>query len=191
MQEMRAVPGRSEGGLIEVTTSAGPLVAKAAVNCCGSWSGAPVAPRKGHMLYVQPQRTGQMQHVVRAPDSYMVPRSNGKILLGTTVEDAGFNKSVMPATIQKLHAAAARYFPELAAAPVTATWTGLRPGSPDDLPLMGETETPGVFVASGHFRNGILLAPLTAQIMANLVMGKPPGMDISAFSPLRFAGRGR
>lgn len=189
MQEMRAVPGRSEGGQVEVATSAGPLVARAAVNCCGAWSGTPVAPRKGHMLYVQPQRAGLLQHVVRAPDSYIVPRSSGKILLGTTVEDAGFDKSVVPATIQKLHTAAARYFPELASAPVTATWSGLRPGSPDDLPLIGETETPGVFVASGHFRNGILLAPLTAEIVANLVMGKPPGMDISAFSPQRFASK--
>ena len=189
MQDMRAPSGRKAGGQVEVATSAGPLVARAAVNCCGSWSGTPVAPRKGHMLYVQPQRAGLLQHVVRAPDSYIVPRSIGKVLLGTTVEDAGFDKSVVPATIQKLQKAAARYCPELASAPVTATWTGLRPGSPDDLPLIGATGTPGVFVASGHFRNGILLAPMTAQIMANLVMGKPPGTDISSFSPLRFAGQ--
>jgi glycine oxidase len=119
-----------------------------------------------------------------------VPRSSGKVLLGTTLEDAGFDKAVDKATIEKLRAAAVRYVPELADAPVTTSWTGLRPGSPDDLPIMGGTEIPGVFVASGHFRNGILLAPLTAQIMANLAMGQPAGMDISAFSPARFAVKG-
>lgn len=181
----------ASGPQVEVATSAGAFIAKAAVDCRGAWSGAPVKPRKGHMLYVQPQRAGLLQHVVRAPDSYIVPRSSGKILLGTTVEDAGFDKTVDQATIRKLHAAAARYVPELTDAPILTSWTGLRPGSPDDLPLMGETETPGIFLASGHFRNGILLAPLTAQIMADLVTGKPPAMDISAFSPLRFAAQPR
>jgi glycine oxidase len=70
---------------------------------------------------------------------------------------------------------------------VLSSWTGLRPGTPDDLPLMGETGTPGVFIASGHFRNGVLLAPLTARIMANLATGKAAGWDIGPFSPLRFA----
>jgi glycine oxidase len=185
MQEMRAGAGQ-----VEVVTSAGSFFAKTAVNCCGAWSGAPVKPRKGHMLYVQPKRAGLLQHVFRAPDSYIVPRSSGKVLLGTTLEDAGFDKAVDKATIEKLRAAAVRYVPELADAPVTTSWTGLRPGSPDDLPIMGGTEIPGVFVASGHFRNGILLAPLTAQIMANLAMGQPAGMDISAFSPARFAVKG-
>lgn len=182
---------RSDGKQVEVATSSGAFIAKAAIDCRGAWSGAPVKPRKGHMLYVQPQRAGLLQHVVRAPDSYIVPRSSGKILLGTTVEDAGFDKTVDHETIRKLHAAAARYVPELGSAPVIASWTGLRPGSPDDLPLMGETETPGIFLASGHFRNGILLAPLSAQIMADLVTCKAPVMDISAFSPLRFADQPR
>ncbi len=180
---------RARNGQTEVETSAGTFTSKAAINCCGAWSGTPVKPRKGHMLYVQPQQSGLLQHVFRAADSYIVPRTSGKILLGTTVEDAGFDKTVLPGTIDTLHAAAARYVPELADAQVISTWTGLRPGTPDDLPLMGETGTPGVFLASGHFRNGVLLAPLTARIMANLVMGKPAGWDISAFSPMRFATR--
>lgn len=189
VSEMR--PAKPTPGQIEVATSAGAVAGKAAIDCRGSWSGAPVKPRKGHMLYVQPPRSGLVQHVVRAPDSYIVPRSSGKILLGTTVEDAGFDKTVDQAVIRRLHAAAVRYFPELEHAPVIATWTGLRPGTPDDLPLMGATGTPGIFVASGHFRNGILLAPLTAQVMADMVAGNPPSLDVSAYSPLRFATQGK
>ncbi len=81
--------------------------------------------------------------------------------------------------------------PELATAQVVESWAGLRPGSPDDLPLLGETETGGAFIATGHFRNGILLAPVTARIIADLVMGRPAGLDISPFSPLRFAAAGK
>jgi glycine oxidase len=103
------------------------------------------------------------------------------------VEDAGFDKSVQQKTIKQLHDAAAHYVPELASATVSESWAGLRPGTPDDLPIIGPTETPGAFIASGHFRNGILLAPLTASVMANMVEGKPIGTEVSAFAPSRFA----
>lgn len=175
---------------VEVTTDKGVLTALSAVNCMGAWSGAPVRPRKGQMLYLGSARSGQLQHVVRAPEVYIVPRSSGKVLLGTTVEDVGFDKSVRKETIQALHDAARRYVPELATARVTETWAGLRPGSPDDLPLIGASDERNVFLASGLFRNGILLAPLTAKITADLVMGKQPEIDITAFSPSRFAVAG-
>jgi glycine oxidase len=139
------------------------------------------------MLYLQPSKADLLQHAVRAPGAYIVPRSSGKILVGTTVEDVGFDKSVHEETIQAMHEAAARYLPELGKARVTETWAGLRPGSPDDLPLIGPTEEQNVFVASGLFRNGILLAPLTGKITADLVMGRRPEIDITAFSPSRFA----
>jgi glycine oxidase len=178
---------RPQGAQIEVRTSAGSYLASAVVNCQGAWSGAPVKPRKGQMLYLWPQRTGLLEHVVRAPEIYLVPRSSGKILVGATVEDVGFDKVVQPEIIQKLQAAAAHYLPELAQADITESWAGLRPGSPDDLPLIGPAGVPGIFVASGHFRNGILLAPITAQIVADLVTGQALSTDISAFSPARFA----
>ncbi|HEY6308173.1 MAG TPA: glycine oxidase ThiO [Candidatus Angelobacter sp.] len=177
----------ARGSAIEVTAGSQRLAARAAVNCRGAWSGAPVKPRKGQSMYVQPQRRGLLEHVLVAPGVYLVPRSSGKILIGATVEDVGYDRAVEPATIGGLHHAAAQLVPELASTPVTESWAGLRPGSPDDLPLLGATETPGLFIASGHFRNGILLAPVTARIMADLVMGKPAEMDVSAFSPLRFA----
>jgi len=178
---------RSQGTQIEVCTSTGSYLAPAVVNCKGAWSGPPIKPRKGQMLYLQPPRRGLLEHVVRAPEIYVVPRSSGKILVGATVEDVGFDKVVQPEIIQKLHSDAMRYLPALAQADVTESWAGLRPGSPDDLPLIGPTETPGIFVASGHFRNGILLAPITAQIVADLVTGKALNIDVTAFSPGRFA----
>ncbi|MGZ4855782.1 MAG: glycine oxidase ThiO [Candidatus Angelobacter sp.] len=170
---------------VEVVTEADTLAAASVVDCRGAWSGAPVRPRKGQMLYVQPQ-VRALQHVMRAPEVYIVPRSSGKILVGATVEDVGFDKSVSPSAIHQLLSAAAKYLPELATAPVTQSWAGLRPGTPDDLPIIGPTDAAGVYVATGHFRNGILLAPITAQIMADLVNGRPSPLDIGAFAPGRF-----
>lgn len=178
----------SSAGQMEVSGGDFRLAAKTVVECRGAWSGSHVVPKKGQMLYLQPAKSGLLQHVVRAPGAYIVPRSSGRILVGTTVEDAGYDKSVQPEIIRQLHQAAAKYVPELASAAVTESWAGLRPGTPDDLPIMGATETPGLFIASGHFRNGILLAPLTAMVMANILENKPAGLDLSSFSPARFTG---
>ncbi len=177
---------RRRGDSVEVITNQGALTAGAAVDCRGAWSGAPVTPRKGQMLYLQPERT-LLQHVIHAPEVYIVPRSSGKILVGATVEDVGFDTTVEPSTIQDLFTASCGYLPELCSAPMVETWAGLRPGTPDDLPILGPTSLPRLFVASGHFRNGILLAPVTAKIMAELITGKHPNLDISAFSQARFA----
>ena len=178
---------RSAGSQVEVVTDKEHFLAKAAVNCQGAWSGAPVRPRKGQMLYLQPQNARLLSRVLRTPEVYLVPRSSGKILVGATVEDVGFDKSVDREVIADLHRAAVRFIPQLALAPVVSNWAGLRPGTPDDLPILGATETPGVFIASGHFRNGILLAPITARIMADVIANKVPELDISAFSAGRFA----
>jgi len=176
---------RRRGDALEVVTTTDTFAARCAIDCRGAWSGPPVRPRKGQMLYVQPQ-AAMLQHVLRAPDVYLVPRSSGKVLIGATVEDVGYDKSVDPATIHSLFSAAAKYLPELASAPIIQSWAGLRPGTPDGLPILGATEMPGVFIASGHFRNGILLAPVTAKIMADLVEGRPSPLDIGAFEPSRF-----
>lgn len=187
--EVKTVRRAADG--IEVLTDSGSFSAAQAVNCLGAWSGAPVRPRKGQMLYLQPQRHDLLHHVVHAPEVYLVPRSTGKVLVGATVEDVGFDKAVTPSTIDDLHRAAARYIPELASAPIIESWAGLRPGTPDDLPILGATDTPGVFIASGHFRNGILLAPVTAKIMADVLTGRLSSLDISAFAASRFAKENR
>ena len=176
----------SGGGQVDVVAGGEHFTARAAVNCCGAWSGAPVKPRKGQMLYLQPQRPALLTHVVRSPEVYLLPRSSGRVLVGATVEDVGYDKTVNPEAIENLHRNAANYVPDLGTAKVVASWAGLRPGTPDDLPILGPTESPGIFIASGHFRNGILLAPVTAQVMADLIMGKEPHIEIVQFSVARF-----
>lgn len=178
---------RAAAGSVEVLTNSGTFTAAQAVNCRGAWAGSPVRPRKGQMLYLEPTRNDLLRHVVHAPEVYIVPRSSGRILLGATVEDVGFDKTVTPSTIEVLRSAAIRYLPALAGAPVVESWAGLRPGTPDDLPILGRTAMPGLFIAGGHFRNGILLAPVTAKIMADLLTGHMPSLDISAFAASRFA----
>ncbi|HTD23336.1 MAG TPA: glycine oxidase ThiO [Terriglobales bacterium] len=166
------------------------------VNCCGAWAGeikvqgtdscnVPVHPVKGQMLsVVAPQAT--LQRVVRTPEVYLVPRSDGRILIGATVEEAGFDKRVDPADIRLLRQEATKFVPQLGEARMLEAWAGLRPSTPDDLPILSATETPGYFVATGHFRNGILLAPITAQLMGELVRGSQPELDISSFALARF-----
>lgn len=182
--EVRDIASRKEQ--VEVVLDSERLTARVVVDCRGAWSGHPVRPRKGHSLYIQPSTTGAIEHVVVSPEVYLVPRSSGKVLIGATVEDVGFDKTVDPQTIARLHRDAVLLVPDLAGSPVISSWAGLRPGTPDDLPLLGATEDRGIFIASGHFRNGILLAPITARIMADLITGQSPEWDVSAFSPARF-----
>ena len=127
-----------------------------------------------------------IQHVVRTPEVYIIPRSDGRILLGATVEEAEFDKRVDPDAIQKLRTAAVGTVPELAHMRIHDAWAGLRPGTPDDLPILGETMLPGCFAATGHYRDGIMLAPITAQVVAALITGCEPAFDMQPFSPLRF-----
>jgi glycine oxidase len=160
------------------------------VNCGGAWAGQvpplpfPTRPVKGQMLAVAAPRL--LKHVIRAPEVYLVPRSDGRILIGSTLEDAGYDKRTDPSVIQRMHHAAIELVPALQQARVLEDWAGLRPGTPDGLPILGATNLPGYFVAAGHFRDGILLAPITARVMAQVILGEVPGHDFSPFSPARF-----
>jgi glycine oxidase len=127
-----------------------------------------------------------LKHVIRSPKAYLIPRSDGRLLVGATVEEAGFDKRTDLATIQRLHQSAIELVPKLADARILESWAGLRPGTPDALPILGETSTPGYYVATGHFRDGILLAPITAEVMTAVIEGRTPGHDLTAFSPGRF-----
>jgi glycine oxidase len=162
------------------------------VNCCGAWSAelsggprTPTRPRKGQMLSLV--GGDLVRHVIRTRDVYLVPRSDGRLLVGATVEDVGFDKRVVPETIQRLHQAAANLIPQLGECKLLEAWAGLRPGTPDDLPILGPTTLPGYFAATGHFRAGILLAPITARIIADLITGATPTFDLTPFNPDRFA----
>jgi glycine oxidase len=183
----------SDGRVSGVATKKTSFFAPKVVNCAGAWSGQiaphsfPTRPVKGQMLCLASPARGLLKHVVRSPDVYLIPRSDGRIIVGTTLEEAGFDKRTDVATIQRLHSAAVARVPELRNAKILEDWAGLRPGTPDALPILGATATPGYCVATGHFRDGILLAPITAQVMAEVIEGKNPEHDLAAFSPARFA----
>ena len=132
-----------------------------------------------------------IQHVVWGPDGYLVPRANGLVFAGATVEDVGFRRRTTRAGTRAMRSMAVRLVPQLAAAKMHFEWAGLRPGSPDDLPVIGPLPGwPNVFAATGHYRNGILLGPLTGQLVASgIVEGDWSGVA-PEFSPSRFSAPG-
>jgi glycine/D-amino acid oxidase-like deaminating enzyme len=182
----------ADGRVIGVGTERSSYSAAAVVNCAGAWAGQlpprqfPARPVKGQMLSLVGASRDFVRHVIRAPEIYLVPRSDGRILVGATVEEAGYDKRTDAATIQRMQQAAIRLVPALAQARMLEAWAGLRPGSPDNLPILGATPIPGYFAATGHFRDGILLAPVTAGLMAQIVTGEQSEYDLSPFSPARF-----
>ncbi len=185
----------SGGRACGVATKKETFAVSAVVNCAGAWAGQispiafPTRPVKGHMLSVaMPGKN--LSHVVRTPDIYLIPRSDGRLVIGATSEEAGFDRQVAPETIETQRRAAVGVVPALANTPVLETWTGLRPGTPDKLPILGATSTPGYFVASGHFRDGILLAPVTARVTAQVIAGDRPDFDLTAFGAERFQRTG-
>jgi len=195
---VEVVDGKASGVRTNKTRFAAGMV----VNCAGAWAGQigphpfPTRPVKGQMLYVAMPEKELVRHVVRTmgltPDVYLIPRSDGRMLIGTTVEEAGFDKQTVPETILKLRHAAVDLVPRLADARILEEWAGLRPGTPDGLPILGATPTPGYFVATGHFRDGIMLAPVTARVMGQMMTGQimtgqGPQIDMSKFSANRFA----
>jgi glycine oxidase len=182
----------AEGKACGVRTNKTRFAAGVVVNCAGAWTGQigphpfPTRPVKGQMLCVVMPEKEMVRHVVRAPEVYLIPRSDGRMLIGATSEEAGFDKRVVPERIQKLRLAAVDLVPKLADARFLQAWAGLRPGTSDGLPILGTTATPGYFVATGHFRDGILLAPVTARVMGQVIVGEKPEVDLSAFAAARF-----
>ncbi|MFB3915426.1 MAG: glycine oxidase ThiO [Terriglobales bacterium] len=191
--------GAAAGVKTTKTNYAAPVV----VNCAGAWAAeigpvrVPTRPIKGQMLALAqpvsydergtPSAHQVLRHVVRLPAQvYMVPRSDGRIIVGSTVEDVGFDKRVDTDTIQGLRQLATNLLPALSEAKMLESWAGLRPGTPDNLPILGTAGLPGYFVATGHYRDGILLSPITAQVMAQVIGGATPEFDLSPFALARF-----
>ena len=191
---VEAADGRATG----VKTAHLSYPAGVVVNCAGAWASQvqplwlPTHPVKGQMVCVipAPEDSGGellVQHVIRTPDVYIIPRSDRRILLGATVEDAGFDKRTDADTIEKLYRAAAKVVPKIGGMRMHDAWAGLRPASPDNLPILGETMLPGYFAATGHYRDGIMLAPITAELMTQTITGAAIEFDLQPFSPRRFA----
>lgn len=184
------VSGTAAG--VEVSTPQASWSAAHFINCCGAWAGAisglpSIEPVKGQMAVVKLPPHRSLDYVIRTPELYLVPRGDGRVVIGASVERAGFDKSVCQATIQSLLDEAAALWPPVREAQIVETWAGLRPGSADGLPVIGSTGEKDCWIASGHFRNGILLAPATAQVMRQLMLGETPGINLSLFRCDRFA----
>jgi glycine oxidase len=146
---------------------------------------APVRPAKGQMIALRADDL-EIQRVLWSEKIYLVPRNDGRILAGATVEYTGFEKGVTAGGLEKVLSGAIELSPGLAAARVEETWAGLRPDSPDHLPILGPTDLDGLLIATGHFRGGILLTPITAKLVREWVTQQRVSVDWDRFSPMRF-----
>ena len=146
---------------------------------------APVRPAKGQMISLRSDRV-KIDHVLWSDKIYLVPRNDGRILSGATIEYVGVDRSVTAGALEKMLAATLELVPDLADATVKETWAGLRPDSPDHLPILGATDLDGLLIATGHFRSGILLAPITARLIREWVTQQRVSVDWDRFSPQRF-----
>ncbi len=184
-----------ERRVLGVHTQLGFAAAAFVVNACGAWAGElagvprrcvpPIAPIKGQMIAL----AAPINFVRRStwiPGAYLVPREDGRLLIGATVESAGFDQRVTASGVGELLRAALAAAPSLGDFAITESWAGLRPGTPDGLPFLGRTTTDGLLLATGHYRNGILLAPATARLIADAVEGR----DDSALEPFSLARLG-
>ncbi|MDX2256789.1 MAG: glycine oxidase ThiO [Pseudanabaenaceae cyanobacterium bins.39] len=166
---------RSQGQVTHLETSAGKLQAESYVLATGAWTTSlmplPVKPIKGQMLSVS-DRDRRLQRVIYAPNSYIVPRQDGQIVIGATVEDCGFNQGNSAAGIAQLLNNAIAIYSAIADMPITETWWGFRPYAPQEIPFIGKSDYENLILATGHYRNGILFAPLTAQLVCEEIIGK-------------------
>jgi glycine oxidase len=194
---MEVLSVRGQADSVQISTPSETLTAGAFVNCSGAWAAgiqypdlsrqpaAGVEPWKGQIFTVRVDPPVELGYVLRSPEVYLVPRGGGNIVVGATVERVGFDRRVDPLTIQRLQSQAAKLWPPIASAAVVESWTGLRPGTGDGLPVIGNAGAPRCWVATGHFRNGILLAPATGLVVRQLLQGSPPEVGLEAFAPGR------
>jgi glycine oxidase len=187
---------RIEGNRITgVRTSRGDISCQTVVIAAGTWSSfllqsAPIiTPVRGQMVCLEskPQLT---RHVIFSPRGYLVPRQDGRLLAGSTSENAGFAKRVTAGGIASILRQALEISPAVANLPIVDTWAGLRPRAADGLPVLGPCgEIDGLFYATGHYRNGILLAPLTAELISEAIVAGKSSPLLAPFSPDRFSSQ--
>jgi glycine oxidase len=195
-EDAQSLAIEEQSNVLHLRPHRGPqLLAERLVHASGAWFQGPpaVTPRKGQMLRVKIPANLALDQVHRSRDIYIVPRTHGPqagtALIGATDEDAGFDLHVHQPDLDRLRSRAAHLLPALAStddAPQVEAWAGLRPGTADGLPLLGPL--PGSarqWVATGHYRNGILLAPATASALADLLEGKQPTVALNPFAPHR------
>jgi glycine oxidase len=175
--------------------------ARCVVLAAGCWSGAlgwlrgaarpPVRPVKGQVLTLRGSAAESVcSRMIATERVYLVPRPDGRLVVGATVEEQGFDLRVTAGGVHELLREAYRALPEIAELELVETIAGMRPGTPDNAPLIGPGAYEGLLLATGHYRNGILLAPVTADAIAALIAGSAPDLDLGAFDPGRFAAVG-
>ena len=182
----------AENSGVTVHTVADVISAAAFVDCRGAWTsrsgpgGLPVEPVKGQALTVAiaPER---LRCVLRTPEFYAIPRGDGRVTIGATIEHVGFDTAVDPHKIETLlDQQLAQLLPEAQTAEIRESWAGLRPGTPDGLPILGAGISEHCWHATGHYRNGVLLAPGTARVIAQAILGEPTDVPLEKFLPSRF-----
>jgi glycine oxidase len=146
---------------------------------------APVFPAKGQMIALRCESV-EIKHVLWLEHTYLVPRNDGRIIAGSTIERTGFDHDVTAGGVKKILSEAMRLAPGLEKARIEETWAGLRPDSPDHLPIIGPTDIEGLLIATGHFRSGILLTPVTARLIREWVSTQKVSVDWERVSPMRF-----
>jgi glycine oxidase len=178
--------------VIGVSTAAGDILGDAVVLAAGAWSGdllarleleLPVEPVKGQMILYK-CASGFLSSMILAKGRYAIPRRDGHILIGSTLEHEGYDKTPTVTALESLKASAIELIPALADAEVVGHWAGLRPGSPDGIPFIGQLPNhEGLWLNCGHFRNGLVLAPASCQLLTDLLMGDAPIIDPAPYAP--------
>ena len=165
--------GRDRSRVTHLDTSAGKLQSDRYILATGAWTRAlmplPIKPIKGQMLSVFDDDR-KLQKVIYAPSCYIVPRQDGTIVIGATVEDNGFAQGNTAAGIAQLLNRAISIYPAIANMPITETWWGFRPHAPNEVPLLGASDYENLVLATGHYRNGILFAPITAKLITDFIV---------------------
>jgi glycine oxidase len=191
------VGAERQGGAWRIATTDGRVFeGSSLVLAAGCWSGQarwlpagvpPVRPVKGEILTLRGSADEPAcDRIVAGERVYMVPRADGRLIVGATVEERGFDTTVTAGGVYELLREAYRLIPEIAELELVEATAGLRPGSPDNAPLIGPGDAENLLVASGHFRNGVLQAPVTADCIAALLAGEATPVDLEPFSPQRF-----
>jgi glycine oxidase ThiO len=185
---------RHQGRVTHLDTTHGEMSAQHYLLATGAWSQAllpiPVVPKKGQMLSVLVPSTQRdnlpLQQVLFGQEIYIVPRRDGRIIVGATSEQVGFTPQNTVGGVNQLLTNAVRLFPLLQDFPLQETWWGFRPATPDELPILGQSSNANLTLATGHYRNGILLAPITAKLIAKLVWQQQVDKLLTDFSWQRF-----
>jgi glycine oxidase len=183
---------RDGGRICGVTTPNGDVLGDEVVLAAGAWSGVllrslglelPVEPVKGQMILYK-CAADFLPGIVLAKGRYAIPRRDGHVLVGSTLEHEGFDKTPTDQALASLKASAVELLPALADAEVVAHWAGLRPGSPQGIPYIGAVaDYPGLWLNCGHYRNGLVLAPASCQLLADLLLGRTPVINAAPYAP--------